>query len=50
MIAFIDDNRGTHGPNIGAIWPICKLLSIAHSTYHGHVAERRDPYNVPMAT
>jgi putative transposase len=38
MITFIDDNRGTHGTE-----PICIVLPIAPSTYHKHVAERRDP-------
>ena len=38
MIAFIDDHRGTHGDE-----PICKVLPIAPSTYHAHVAKRRDP-------
>ena len=38
MIAFIDDHREVHG-----VEPICKVLPIAPSTYHAHVAERRDP-------
>jgi putative transposase len=38
MIAFIDDQRAIHG-----VEPICKVLPIAPSTYHKHVAERRDP-------
>ncbi|YBW39491.1 integrase, catalytic region [Nitrobacter sp. TKz-YC01] len=38
MIAFIDDHRAAHG-----VEPICKVLSIAPSTYHAHVAKRRDP-------
>lgn len=38
MIAFIDDNRAFHG-----VEPICSVLPIAPSTYHKHVAERRDP-------
>ncbi|HET9244793.1 MAG TPA: IS3 family transposase [Xanthobacteraceae bacterium] len=38
MIAFIDDHHGTHG-----VEPICKVLPIAPSTYHAHVAKRRDP-------
>jgi putative transposase len=38
MITFIDDNRSTHG-----VEPICKVLPIAPSTYHKHVAQRRDP-------
>lgn len=39
MIAFIDDHREAHG-----VEPICKVLPIAPSTYHGHVAKRRDPF------
>src|ERR1700704_4643086 len=38
MIAFIDDHGGAHG-----VEPICKVLPIAPSTYHAHVAKRRDP-------
>lgn len=38
MIAFIDDHHGAHG-----IEPICKVLPIAPSTYHDHVAKRVDP-------
>jgi hypothetical protein len=38
MIAFIDAHRGAHG-----VEPICKVLPIAPSTYHAHVAKRRDP-------
>ncbi|MET4122003.1 putative transposase [Bradyrhizobium sp. JR1.5] len=38
MIAFIDNHRGPHG-----VEPICKVLPIAPSTYHAHVAKRRDP-------
>ena len=38
MIAFIDDHRGAHG-----VEPICKVLPIAPSTYHNHVARRVDP-------
>jgi putative transposase len=38
MIAFIDDHREVHG-----VEPICKVLPIAPSTYHDHVARRRDP-------
>ena len=38
MIAFIDDHRGAHG-----VEPICRVLPIAPSTYHAHVAKRRDP-------
>ena len=38
MIAFIDDHRGEYG-----VEPICKVLPIAPSTYHDHVAKRLDP-------
>ncbi|RWQ62011.1 IS3 family transposase [Mesorhizobium sp.] len=38
MIAFIDDHREAHG-----VEPICKVLLIAPSTYHDHVAKRIDP-------
>ena len=38
MIAFIDDHRGAYG-----VEPICKVLPIAPSTYHEHVAKRTDP-------
>jgi len=38
MIAFIDDQRAAHG-----VEPICKVLPIAPSTYHAHVARRADP-------
>ena len=38
MIAFIGDHRGAHG-----VEPICKVLPIAPSTYHAHVAKWCDP-------
>jgi putative transposase len=38
MIGFIDDHREAYG-----VEPICKLLPIAPSTYHAHVARRSDP-------
>lgn len=38
MIAFIDDHRGAHG-----VEAICKVLPIAPSTYHDHVARLVDP-------
>ena len=38
MIAFIDDHREAYG-----VEPICKVLPIAPSTYHDHVAQRIDP-------
>ena len=41
MIAFIDDHRETHG-----VEPICKVLPIAPSTYHAHVAKRGDPFRL----
>ena len=39
MIAFIDD----HGEDVLWVEPICKVLPIAPSTYHDHVAKRVDP-------
>ena len=33
-----DDHRGING-----VEPICKVLPIAPSTYHDHLAKRRDP-------
>ena len=38
MIAFIDEHRGDYG-----VEPICRVLPIAPSTYHEHLAQRRDP-------
>jgi transposase InsO family protein len=38
MIAFIDEHRDVYG-----VEPICKVLPIAPSTYHAHVARRADP-------
>jgi len=38
MIAFIDAHREAHG-----VEPICKVLPIAPSTYHAHVARCADP-------
>ena len=38
MVTFIDENRKDYG-----IEPICKVLPIAPSTYHAHIAQRRDP-------
>jgi transposase InsO family protein len=37
MIAFIGDHRGSYG-----VEPICKVLPIAPSTYHDHIAKRAD--------
>ena len=42
MIAFIDDHREAYG-----VEPICKVLPIAPSSYHDHVARRRDPTRRP---
>jgi len=38
MIAFINDHRQVYG-----VEPICKVLPIAPSTYHAHIAKRIDP-------
>jgi transposase InsO family protein len=38
MIALIDDHRAAYG-----VEPICRVLRIAPSTYHAHVARRADP-------
>jgi putative transposase len=45
MIAFIDDHRGAYGAE-----PTCKVLPIAPSTYHAHVARRRDPAKLSART
>jgi len=42
MIAFIDEHRAVHG-----VEPICKVLPIAPSTYHDHIAKRADPSRAP---
>ena len=42
MKAFIDDHRDVYG-----IEPICKVLPIAPSTYHAHVARETDPRQRP---
>jgi len=42
MIAFIDDHRHVYG-----VEPICRVLPIAPSTYHAHVARRADPTTAP---
>jgi len=42
MIAFIDAHRDVHG-----VEPICRVLPIAPSTYHAHVARRTDPATAP---
>ena len=38
MIAFIDDHLSAY-----EVEPICRVLPIAPSTYHAHVARRGDP-------
>jgi len=38
MIAVIDDHREVYG-----VEPVCRMLRIAPSTYHAHVAQRADP-------
>ena len=43
MIAFIDDHRQAHG-----VEPICKVLPIAPSTYHAHIAKRIDPSKLSL--
>ena len=42
MIAFIDDHRLLYG-----VEPICRVLPIAPSSHHAHVARRRDPARLP---
>ena len=41
MIALIDDHREVYG-----VEPICRVLPIAPSTYHAHLARRADPTKV----
>ena len=43
MVAFIDAHRDEYG-----VEPICDVLPIAPSTYHAHVARRRDPDKAPV--
>lgn len=38
MVSFIDTHRDAHG-----VEPICRVLPIAPSTYHDHLAKRADP-------
>ena len=45
MIAFIDDHRASYG-----VEPICKVLPIAPSSYHAHVAQRSDPARASVRT
>jgi len=42
MIAFIDKHRGAYG-----VEPICRVLPIAPSTFHEHVARRANPSRLP---
>ena len=41
MIAFIKDQRSVHG-----VAPVCRVLRIAPSTFHEHLAIERDPGRV----
>jgi len=43
MIGFIDDHREAHG-----VEPICKVLPIAPSTCHDHVAKPANPERLSM--
>ena len=43
MIAFIDAHRAVYG-----VEPICRMLLIAPSTYHAHMARRTDPDRLPL--
>ncbi|MBA3519573.1 MAG: IS3 family transposase [Rhizobiales bacterium] len=45
MIAFIDDHRQVYG-----VEPICKVLPIAPSTYHAHIAKRANPEKLSART
>ena len=45
MIAFLDDHREAYG-----VEPICRVLPIAPSTYHAHVARRADPTRLSART
>ena len=42
MYAFVDQHRQAHG-----VEPICRVLPIAPSTYHAHVARRANPETAP---
>ena len=42
MISFVDAYRDDHG-----VEPICRVLAIAPSTYHAHVARRARPETAP---
>ena len=42
MKMFIDAHRDEYG-----VEPICRVLPIAPSTYHSHVARRADPTTAP---
>ena len=45
MTGFIDDHRDVYG-----VEPICRVLPIAPSTYHAHVARRADPSKASART
>ncbi|MGH3085215.1 MAG: IS3 family transposase [Gaiellaceae bacterium] len=42
MISFVDAYRDDHG-----VEPICRVIEIAPSTYHAHVARRAEPETAP---
>ena len=42
MISFVDAYRDKHG-----VEPICRVIEIAPSTYHAHVARRAKPETAP---
>jgi len=42
MIAFVDEHRGAY-----EVEPICRVLPIAPSTFHEHVAQRANPSRLP---
>ena len=42
MISFVDAYRDDYG-----VEPICRVLAIAPSTYHAHVARRAEPETAP---
>jgi len=42
MLSFVDADRDRHG-----IEPICRVIEIAPSTYHAHVARRSKPETAP---
>ena len=47
MISFIEQHRGTHGENTES-WADMQTLPIAPSTFHQHMACRRDPQRMSV--